>query len=71
MENVKQYVVDARKAWEDLKAEVEAELTKQERRVNRASETRLRGLLRDVRERVYVPYRDASLADSKKEEVTQ
>lgn len=69
MENsVKQYVTDAQATWEELKAQIDAEFVKQNRRANRASETRLRGLLRDVQKRLYIPYRDSSLKDSKGDE---
>lgn len=71
METEKNYVTAARAKWEEVKAAIDAELDKQSKRTNRASESRLRGHLRSVRELVYVPYRDASLADAKSEETAR
>ena len=59
------YLVSAKASWEQKKSEIDAEFVKQEKRVNRSSETRVRKALRAITADVYVPYRDASLESAK------
>jgi hypothetical protein len=54
------YTIDVYKAMNDFFREFSEEIEYQSTKVNKASERRMRVLLRSFYERVYTPYRDAT-----------
>lgn len=67
---VAQATTQLRALMDEFIAEFEEEIRTQSTKTNRSSERRMRKLLRSFPDRVYVPYRDATLP-SRAEEPTQ
>lgn len=69
MSRVAQATIDLRERFDAFVAEFEAEFRTQATKENKSSERRMRALLRQFRERVYEPYRDATLRQDDGEQV--
>ena len=58
---------ELRQLWDEYVAEFEEEFRAQSTKTNRSSERRMRKFLRSFPDRVYVPYRDATLPSRNEE----